>query len=138
MGNVMNRLLASTVFYYFAQVLVTFMFWGAGLDKLINYQNALGEMTHFGLTPAPFFAIGSAVILLLGSLIQIFGKRYAWLGAGMLILFTAATIPIAHHFWTMTGEQKISEMHVVLEHITVIGGLVIAAIAAELKFGPRR
>ncbi len=138
MGKFMNRLLASTVFYYFAQVLVTFMFWGAGLDKLINYQNALGEMTHFNLTPAPFFAIGSAIILLLGSLIQIFGKRYAWLGAGMLILFTAATIPIAHHFWNMTGEQKITEMHVALEHITVIGGLVIAAIAAELKFGPRR
>jgi len=55
-------------------------------------------------------------------------NRAAWLGAGALAVFTALTIPIAHPFWQLEGETAMFEMLVALEHVTVIGGLIVVAI----------
>ena len=45
----------------------------------------------------------------------------------MLAVFTALTIPIAHNFWAMQEPMRTIECHVVAEHITVIGGLMVVA-----------
>lgn len=63
---------------------------------------------------------------LAGSLLVIL-NRWTWLGAGALGVFTALTIPIAHTFWTMEEPLKTVEFYIVMEHITVIGGLMLAA-----------
>ncbi len=51
-----------------------------------------------------------------------------WVGAVMLITFTLMTIPVGHPFWKYNGEKRTEALHVSLEHITVVGGLVLAAI----------
>jgi transmembrane protein len=71
-------------------------------------------------------AILVIIVQLGGSALVIHG-RHAWLGAGALGIFTALTIPIAHAFWTMSGEMAFLEMMFVFEHISVIGGLMVAA-----------
>ena len=44
-----------------------------------------------------------------------------------LAIFTALTIPIAHTFWTMQEPMRTLEFYVVMEHITVIGALMVVA-----------
>ncbi len=83
-------------------------------------------MQHFGLEPAVAFNIAVIVTQIGGSLLVIL-NRYAWLGAGALAVFTALTIPIAHNFWAMEEPMKTLEFYVVMEHITVIGGLMVVA-----------
>ena len=67
------------------------------------------------------------------ALTQLFGSafiianRFTWLGAGMLAVFTALTIPIAHNFWTMEEPLRTLEFYVVMEHVTVIGALMVVA-----------
>ncbi len=61
---------------------------------------------------------GSAAIIL---------NRLAWLGAAALSVFLILTIPIAHAFWSMPEPQSRFEFLVVLEHISLIGGLMVAA-----------
>lgn len=124
------RLLDSPAVNVFARVLLTFMYWGSGLSKLIDFQGGVGEMAHFGLEPAWLFNVLTLVVQLVGSLMIIF-NRYAWLGAGALAVFTIATIPVAHAFWTMPQPAATLEMYVVIEHITVLGGLLMAAILAQ-------
>jgi transmembrane protein len=46
----------------------------------------------------------------------------------MLSLFTLATIPLVHHFWTMTGAAAVQARLESEEHITVIGGLILTSI----------
>lgn len=120
-------LLASPIFGVVARLLLTFIFWGAGLDKLMNYQATLAEMSFFGVEPAGLFAPAVIALLLVGSVLVVL-NRAAWLGFGMLAVFTALTIPIAHPFWTMDGEKRLFEFHVVVEHISLIGGLMVGAI----------
>ena len=83
-------------------------------------------MAHFGLEPAVAFNIGVIITQLGGSALIIL-NRWTWLGAGALAVFTALTIPIAHSFWAMEEPFKTMEFYVVMEHITVIGGLMVVA-----------
>jgi transmembrane protein len=56
----------------------------------------------------------------------------------MLGLFTLATIPLVHHFWTMTGAAAVQARLESEEHLTVIGGLLLASILAHLENRRRR
>jgi len=122
-----QSLLESRALLLLGRILLTFMFWASGLVKLFDFQGGVAEMSHFGLEPAWLFNVLTVIVQLGGSLL-IICNRAAWLGAGALAVFTALTIPLAHPFWTMEGETALHEMLVVLEHVTVIGGLVVAAI----------
>jgi transmembrane protein len=125
-------LLESAVFRVVARVLLTLPFWMSGLAKLADFGFATEEMAMFGLTPPAAFAVATIITQLGGSALVISGRR-AWLGAGALGIFTALTIPIAHNFWALEGERAMMEMFFVVEHISVIGGLMLAAILCHRK-----
>jgi transmembrane protein len=125
-GNPIEILTGSSWFGYLARILLTFSFWGSGLSKLIDFQGGVAEMAYFGLEPAVAFNIATIVTQLGGALLVIL-NRWTWLGAGALGVFTALTIPLVHHFWTMEEPFKTLEFYVVMEHITVIGGLMVVA-----------
>lgn len=125
-GNPINAITGATWFGYLARTVLTFMFWASGLAKLIGFEEGVAEMAHFGLEPAVAFNIATIVVQLGGSILIIL-NRWTWLGAGALAVFTALTIPIAHNFWTMEEPFKTIEFYVVMEHITVIGALMVVA-----------
>ncbi len=113
-----------------ARILLTFPFWGSGLSKLINFQGGVAEMAMFGLNPPAAFNIATIVTQIVGSAL-IITNRAAWLGAGALGVFTAFTIPLVHHFWSLEGERAIVAFHTATEHVGMIGALILAAILSE-------
>jgi len=131
-GNPITALTGTSWFGYMARTVLTFMFWGSGLSKLIDFQTGTAEMAHFGLEPAALFNI-AVIITQLGGSILIILNRWTWLGAGALAVFTVLTIPIAHSFWAMEEPFKTIEFHVVMEHITVIGALMVVAWKAHQR-----
>lgn len=63
-----------------------------------------------------------------GSLLVITNMaKLGWIGAVALALFTRMTIPFGHAFWTFPEPRRTAELHIALEHVTVIGGLLLAA-----------
>ncbi len=121
---------STTWFGYVARILLTYMFWASGIAKLVDFQAAVGEMAHFGLNPPVVFAIATIIVQLVGSALIIL-NRWTWLGAGALGIFTLLTIPIAHNFWTMEEPFKTIEFYVVMEHISIVGALMVVAWKAE-------
>lgn len=128
-------LLRSRGLFYVGMAALTFIYWSSGFTKLFGFTQAQAEMAQFGLNPPAIFAALVILVQLGGSALVIFGRRLAWLGAGMLAVFTLLTIPIAHQFWKLEGLAGFLDMMLVLEHITVIGGLILASVLAEMKFG---
>lgn len=126
-----DRLLSSPAIRVLARALVTFVFWSSGLAKLFDFAGAVAEMGKYGVLPAAPMAALVIIIQLGGSALVISGWN-VWLGAGALGVFTALTIPIAHAFWAMTGEAAFFEMLFAIEHISVIGGLMLVAILRRL------
>ncbi|MCQ4634294.1 DoxX family protein [Shinella sp. CPCC 100929] len=126
MSALIESITGSRVFGFLARTILTSMFWLSGIAKLADFNAGVAEMAHFGLEPATGFNIAVAVTQLVGSAL-IIANRWTWLGAGMLAVFTALTIPIAHNFWTMQEPIRTIEFYVVMEHITVIGALMVVA-----------
>jgi transmembrane protein len=106
---------------------MTFMYWFAAIGFLLDFSGAEAMVRSYGLEPASLMAALTIALQLAGSALVIDG-RLAWLGAGMLGLFTLATIPLVHHFWTMTGGAAVQARLESEEHLTVIGGLILTSI----------
>lgn len=125
--NWVAKILSSCAVEIAGRVLLTFPFWGSGLAKLIDFNGGVAEMRMFGLEPAPLFNIAVLATQLVGSALIVSG-RHTWLGAGMLGVFTALTIPVVHRFWALEGEHGIVALHTATEHVGMIGALVLVAI----------
>lgn len=125
-----SAILLSPITAFVARFLLSFMFLGSGISKLVDFPGAVAEMALFGLNPPALFAVLVIITQLTGGALILL-NRAVWLGAGALGIFTALTIPIAHHFWTMEGQMAQIEFYFFVEHLAVIGGMLLVAILGE-------
>jgi uncharacterized membrane protein YphA (DoxX/SURF4 family) len=127
------RLLDDNRFAVLAATLLTLPYWTSGIAKLTDLPGALGEARHFGLEPAMLTVAATILVQIGGSLLIILGRQ-AWLGAGALGVFTAIATLIAHPFWQVADPMtRFHERNTFLEHIGLIGGLMLAAILRDRK-----
>jgi uncharacterized membrane protein YphA (DoxX/SURF4 family) len=98
-----------------------------GLVKLGDFPGALGEMQHFGLAPAPVFAV-LVIVLELGASVLILTGRLRWLGALALGGFTLAATLLALRFWELpTGHERFMMANSFFEHLGLVGGFLFVA-----------
>lgn len=126
--NWIYQLLSMPVIQLLARILLTMTFWLSGLAKLFDFPAAVAEMAANNLPVPALFAALTIAVQLIGSALIIRGGSLVWLGAGALGVFTAMTIPVSHAFWRAEGAEAVAKMHVAVEHMSVIGGLIIVAV----------
>lgn len=98
-----------------------------GIVKLADFQGAIGEMTHFGLAPAAFFA-AAVIVLELGASVMILSGRWRWLGALGLAGFTLLATGLALRFWELpAGPQRFAAANSFFEHLGLVGGFLLVA-----------
>lgn len=127
MTAMMTRILSAPWFGVVARLVLTFVFWSAGIAGIVDFASFKAQMATVGLDPPGAFAVATIVVLLTGSALIVL-DRLAWLGAGILAVFLLLSIPVAHAFWTMPEPRRTGEFRIVMEHISLIGGLILAAI----------
>lgn len=100
-----------------------------GIDKLLNFPEAIGEMQHFGLAPAPLFAGGViAVELVASALILLTRGRLRLLSALVLVAFTLAANLMANAFWSVAPAQRLMVANGFFEHVGLAGGFILVAL----------
>ncbi len=129
---IIARILDSNATWVLARGVLTFVFWSAGLGQLVTFNVSAAQMTALHLVPGAVFATIVPITLLLGSVMIVF-DRMLWLGTGILSIFLVLTIPLVHPFWSMSGAHADDEMRLVFEHISVVGGLMVVAIASRQR-----
>lgn len=132
MARFVSATLESGGLWLLSRLLVTFMFWFAGIGFLLDFAGAQQAMAMAGLTPLWLIAGLTIFVQLVGSVL-IIADRLVWLGAGMLGVFTLLTIPLVHDFWNMTGAEAMQARLEAEEHVTVIGGLIAVSILSHLR-----
>ncbi|ENQ3161579.1 DoxX family protein [Pseudomonas aeruginosa] len=132
MRNIVDTTLDSRWLWIGARVLLAVVFLSSGLAKLLDFQGGLAEMRAAGLEPDWLFNIATIAVLLGGSVLLVLDHAL-WLGAGALAVFLLLTILVVHHFWALPEAQARTAMFWALEHVSLIGGLVAAAIASRLR-----
>mgnify|MGYP003619581764 CR=1 FL=1 len=98
-----------------------------GLNKLTDFPGAVGEMTHFGLSPPALLAV-LVIALELGASLMILTGRLRWLGAMALAAFTLMATFIALRFWEMpVGQERFMAANSFFEHLGLVGGFLLVA-----------
>jgi uncharacterized membrane protein YphA (DoxX/SURF4 family) len=97
-----------------------------GINKLTDFNSAIGEMQHFGLSPAaPLAAL--VIALELGASVAILTGYYRWLGAGFLGVFTLMATFVANRFWEMGGQERFMAANSFFEHLGLTGAFLLVA-----------
>ncbi|MBD9639232.1 DoxX family protein [Ensifer sp. ENS07] len=98
------------------------------LTKIFDFPGALAEMEHFGLYPAPLFAVGVIVFELAMSALVLSGF-YRWAAAGALAAFTLVATLLAFRFWELPpGMERAMATNGFFEHIGLAGAFVLVAV----------
>lgn len=98
------------------------------VTKVLDFDGAVAEMNHFGLAPAPAFAVLVIVFELAASAMIVLGpwRRQAALA---LAAFTLIATGIALRFWEMpAGEGRMMATNAFFEHLGLIGGFLLVAL----------
>lgn len=100
-----------------------------GLAKLLADKNVPTPMQLEAWTGMPRYEVlayaGAAIEFLCGIMVLIgFKARFA---AVVLVLYTIATIAIAHDFWNMEGAALVSNLVEALKNLSIMGALLMIA-----------
>ncbi|MGJ7041603.1 putative membrane protein YphA (DoxX/SURF4 family) [Shinella sp. BE166] len=97
------------------------------LMKLFDFNSAIAEMEHFGLTPAA--PIAAAVIFFeLACSAMVLTGFCRWIGALALSAFTLMATFIALRFWEMTpGMERMMATNAFFEHLGLAGAFLLVA-----------
>jgi len=96
------------------------------IDKAWDFEGAVAEMTHFGLSPpAPLAAL--AIAFELGCSVLVLGGWYRWLGALALGGFTLVATFVANRFWELPMPERLMSANSFFEHLGLVGGFVLVA-----------
>ncbi len=97
------------------------------LVKIFDFPGALAEMEHFGLMPAPFFAVAVIVFELSMSALILSGF-FRWAGGLALAIFTVMATFLALRFWELPpGMESSMAMNGFFEHLGLAGAFVLVA-----------
>lgn len=113
-----------------ARLLLTFAFWMDALFQLVAFRAYSAALEQFRLRPGWAFNIGTTIFKITASAMIVF-DRQAWVAVIALSVFTLLTIPIAHAFWAKTGEPAMHARNFAMEHISLIGGLLMAGLLSH-------
>ncbi len=96
--------------------------------KIADFPGAVAEQAHFGMNPPAIWAVLTIAIEIVGPVL-ILTRRWLWLGAGMLGVFTLLAAFKANAFWTMAaGHERFMATNAFFEHLGLIGGFVLVAL----------
>lgn len=97
-----------------------------GLQKALDFNAAMAEMRHFGLSPAgPMAALTIAGELLASALVL--SGRMRWAGAAYLAGFTLAANLIANRYWELSGMARTMAQNGFFEHLGLAGAFLLVA-----------
>lgn len=98
-----------------------------GLNKAMDFNAALAEMNHFGMSPAGPLAV-AVIALELGASALILTGFGRWLGALALAAFTLMATFVALRFWEMpVGPERFMAANSFFEHLGLVGGFLLVA-----------
>jgi putative oxidoreductase len=140
----MEELMLKSLIAFFGRLFISLLFLADALNKVFDWQ-ATELMVHTALTDWLGFTLGLPFIQnilemaipfvpmlvalaficeLLGGLCILLGVQVRF-GAFLLILFLIPTTLLMHHFWTLQGLERETQLALFLKDVSILGGLLI-------------
>jgi putative oxidoreductase len=108
------------------RMLVGVLFLWAGIDKVMGWPGALREVVAGGL-PAPALMLALTIVLQVAGGAAIIAGRLLRPACWALAGFTALATVLYHGFWHATGAARHAELIPFMEHVCIVGGLLVVS-----------
>jgi len=115
-----------------ARVLLAAVFLYSGQDKLRHWRTSVAEAVELGLPYPVLFAAATIAAQLVGGL-SVALDIYPAIGAALLAGFTIAATLLGHRFWLLHGARARQEFTTSLEHVAIVGGLLLVVANGLVK-----
>ena len=126
-ARAVRPLLGNAVIRWLAYLGLCAAYLQGGLNKLTDFNGAVAEMAHFGLSPAALLA-ALVIALELGASALILTGTLRWLGALALAGFTLMATFVALRFWELPiGQERFMAANSFFEHLGLVGGFLLVA-----------
>ena len=117
---------------------LTSLYLAAAVLEVEDFPTAVKVQANAGLKPPAAWAVGTMAVQVVGCAAIASGKA-VWLGAGLLGGLTAAAEILTHRFWELEkGERRLTTAYAFFEHLGMIGGLLMTAIASNHRIKSRQ
>ena len=116
-----------------ARILLMILFVLFGWSKLTDFSGTVAYMASEGL-PFPTLAAGVVVLMEFFVGVAIVMGFYTRPLALLLAVYTLGTALIGHHYWTMTGGDRMANMINFYKNLAIIGGLLLLCITGPGKY----
>ena len=117
-----------------ARLCLAAVFLYSGVDKLWHWRSSIEEVKSDGLPWPAVFAGATVFTQLVGGCLVAIGF-FAWLGALLLAGFTVAATVVGHRFWLRRGAEFRHELTTSLEHVAIVGGLLLLTLVDLAAIG---
>jgi putative oxidoreductase len=117
-----------------ARLCLAAVFLYSGVDKLWHWRSSIEEVKSDGLPWPAVFAGATVFTQLVGGCLVAIGF-FAWLGALLLAGFAVAATVVGHRFWLRRGAEFRHELTTSLEHVAIVGGLLLLTLVDLAAIG---
>lgn len=115
-----------------ARIGLAALFIVAGAGKFMNVAGIAGTLANKGFPQPTAVGYAVATVEVVGGFMLVMGFKARW-AAVVLLLFTAGTVLMSHHFWDMSGAARAMNQVQALKNFAIMGGMLMLAV-----FGPGR
>jgi putative oxidoreductase len=116
-----------------ARVLLAALYLIFGWRKLTDYSGTVSRMVQDG-APFPVLSAAVAIFMELPVAFAVAVGAFTRPCALLLALYTLVSALIAHHYWTVTGPNKVDSMESFYKNLSIVGGFLLLYITGAGKY----
>lgn len=109
-----------------ARIMMAVVFFASGVEKSVNFAEALDEFAKARLPFLRFTVISTITLHLVASVCLIMGWFVTEMAAALAVFTFLATIRV-HDFWNSKGEERLIRSRIALANYALVGGLILLA-----------
>jgi len=116
-----------------ARLLLATLFLIFGWRKLTDFSGTVKQVVQLGV-PMPVLAAAVATFMELPVAFAVAVGAFARPSALLFVLYTLGTALIGHHYWTITGADKVDSMDGFYKDLSIMGGFLLLYITGAGKY----
>ena len=111
--------------YVAARIMLAAIFLLTGYDKLVDVENAAGDIAEIGLPFPTLLAIAAGLVELVCGALLALGRRTEWAAAGLLLFLVPVTVLIEN---PLRADADFGTVIDFLKNLAIMGGLLLVVL----------
>ena len=111
--------------YAAARVMLAAIFLVTGYDKLVDFENAAGDITEVGLPFPTLLAVVAGLVEIVFGAFLALGRRTEWAAAGLVLFLVPVTVLIEN---PLRADADFGTVIDFLKNLAIMGGLLLVVL----------